>query len=229
MNDIVLQTRKVWRTYDTASEPFHALADVDIKAYAGEILMIRGRSGSGKTTLLNLLAGLEPPSSGEVFLKGINISRVTQTHRDKIRRNEIGMVFQSSALFPFMTALENVELALRLNEMPIHNLRETAMELIHFVGLETRMAHYPDELSGGEQQRIAVARAVIRSPSILLADEPTAMLDSKMSLTIMELFSKLAKDRGICVVMTNHNPLLLDFADRSYILDNGRVLHDDAN
>lgn len=91
------------------------------------------------------------------------------------------------------------------------------------------MAHYPDELSGGEQQRIAVARAVVRSPSILLADEPTAMLDSKMSMTIMELFSKLAKDRGICVVMTTHNPVLLDFADRSYIIDNVRVLHDDAN
>lgn len=91
------------------------------------------------------------------------------------------------------------------------------------------MAHYPDELSGGEQQRIAVARAVVRSPSILLADEPTAMLDSKMSMTIMELFSKLAKDRGICVVMTTHNPVLFDFADRSYIIDNVRVLHDDAN
>ncbi|MGI6726851.1 MAG: ABC transporter ATP-binding protein [Christensenellales bacterium] len=223
----IASTISASRAYRIGNKAFYALNEVSMKAYAGELLIIRGRSGSGKTTLLNLLAGLDLPTGGSVFFKGESLSDMGAEQRDKLRRNEIGMVFQSLALFPFLTARENVEAALRLETHHKNRLGNESEKWLSYVGLGDRMKHLPDELSGGEKQRVAIARAVSRNPSLLLADEPTAMLDTKTSLQMMELFVRLSVEKGICVVITTHNPLVLPFASRVCTLENGRIASDD--
>ena len=222
----VASAQKVSRTFQTAGQPCHALREVDFQAQAGQLTVLRGRSGSGKTTLLNLLAGLDRPTQGEICLKENMLSSMSQAQLDRLRQQEIGMVFQSMALFSFLTAQENVELALRMSKVHFAKRRERCRQWLTFVGLEGRLHHRPSELSGGEQQRVAIARALVREPSLLLADEPTAALDSRMGQSIMDLFVKLAAEKGICVVLTTHDPTVMERAHRIYTLEDGRIVED---
>lgn len=217
-------TQSVSRAYTVGGNSFFALHEVSMQAQPGELLVIRGRSGSGKTTLLNLLAGLDQPTSGQVFFKGKNMAAMDAGQRDRLRRKEIGVVFQSLALFPYLTAQENVEAALRIGGHQAGRLKAVSREWLGFVGLDGRRQHLPDQLSGGEQQRVAIARAAARHPDLLLADEPTAMLDTRTGQQVMALFSQLATEKNICVVLTTHNPSILQYAHRIYTLENGRMV-----
>lgn len=212
------------RTFTNGRQICHALREVDFKAQAGQLVVLRGRSGSGKTTLLNLLAGLDKPTQGEIYLNEKPLSPMNEAQLDKLRQREIGMVFQSVALFSFLNALENVELALRMGcRESSAQRRSRCQEWLTFVGLENRLHHRPSELSGGEQQRVAIARALVREPSLLLADEPTAALDSRMGQSIIGLFEKLATEKGICVVLTTHDPMVMERSKRIYTLEDGRM------
>jgi len=214
----------VSRTFQNGSHICHALCEVNFEANAGELVVLRGRSGSGKTTLLNLLAGLDRPTQGEVYVGGKSLSAMNEAKLDKLRQREIGMVFQSSALFSFLTALENVELALRMGGgFHFAGRRDRCLQWLSYVGLEDRLHHRPAELSGGEQQRVAIARALVREPALLLADEPTAALDFKMGQGIIDLFERLALDKGICVVLTSHDPAVIARAKRVYTLEDGKM------
>ncbi len=224
----VASAQKVSRTFETAGQKVYALREVDFYAQAGQLTVLRGRSGSGKTTLLNLLAGLDRPTQGEVWLKERPLATMSQAQLDKLRQQEIGMVFQSMALFSFLTAEENVELALRMGRTDFSNRRSRCREWLAFVGLEGRLHHRPPELSGGEQQRVAIARALVREPALLLADEPTAALDSRMGQSIIDLFSRLATEKGICVVLTTHDPMVMERAHRIYTLEDGRMAEDEV-
>lgn len=226
--DAIIAAQNVTRIFQTGASPCYALKDVSIKARAGEVVVLRGRSGSGKTTLLNMLAGLDTPTEGEVYLQGKPLNKMRAVQRDRLRQHEIGMVFQSVALFPFLTALENVELTLRIGGQSFAGRRAKCEQWLGFVGLSERMNHRPQELSGGEQQRVAIARAAVREPLILLADEPTAALDSHMGQGIMELFMKLALEKNICVILTTHDPAMMERAHRIYTLEDGRIIEENA-
>jgi putative ABC transport system ATP-binding protein len=227
--DAVITAENVTRVFQTGAGQCYALKEVSMEACPGEIVVLRGRSGSGKTTLLNLLAGLDTPTEGEVYLKGKPLSQMRAAGRDHLRQHEIGMVFQTMALIPFLNAEENVELALRIGGQSAKGRRAKCEQWLGYVGLSERLHHRPQELSGGEQQRVAIARAVVREPLLLLADEPTAALDSRMGRGIMELFTKLALEKGICVVMTTHDPAMIERAHRVYALEDGRISQEYAN
>ena len=222
----VIQTENVSRVYKTGATLFHALNKVSIQAQAGELVVLRGRSGSGKTTLLNMLAGLDMPTEGKVYIKGRELTAMSQSQRDLMRQREIGMVFQSMALFPFLTAEENVEMALRLGGARFPDRRKRCAQWLGFVGLEGRLRHRPAEMSGGEQQRVAIARAAVREPALLLADEPTAALDSRTGQSVMDLFFRLAMEKNICVVLSTHDPAIMERARRIYTLEDGRIVDD---
>lgn len=201
----------------------HALTGVDVNICSGELTCLRGRSGSGKTTLINILGTLDRPTSGKVSFCGKDISGLNDTERDKLRRCEMSFVFQSVALISTMTALENVEFALRLNGHPIKGRSKRAKECLTRVGLAKRMDHRPGELSGGEQQRVAIARAIAGKPKIVFADEPTAALDSNTGTAVLSLFRELVRDDGITIVMTTHDEAMMELADVVYSLEDGII------
>ncbi len=222
----IIQATQVSRVFESGKRKVHALQQADFVAAAGELVVLRGRSGSGKTTLLNLLAGLDLPTTGSVTFLGQSMGKMNQTQRDRLRQREIGMVFQTMALFPFLSALENVELALRMLGGQSGDRHTRSEQWLRFVGLGDRLKHRPAELSGGEQQRVAIARAVVRKPSLLLADEPTASLDTRMGREIIDLFVQLAQEQNICVVLTTHDPAVMERAHRIYTLEDGRMVDD---
>ena len=224
--DAIVRTEKVSRVYETGKRRSYALRGVSVQADVGELVALRGRSGSGKTTLLNLLAGLDVPTQGEVFLRGKPLGSMRQAEKDRLRQREIGMVFQSMALFSFLSAAENVEVALRMRGVRAADRRMRCEECLHFVGLGERMRHRPSELSGGEQQRVAIARALAPEPTLLLADEPTAALDTRMGQGIIDLFVRLVREKGICVILTTHDPAVMERADHVYTLEDGRLVDD---
>ena len=204
---------------------FYALRGIDLVAPTGKLTILKGRSGSGKTTLLNILSALDPPTSGEVFLQGREITALSDRERTALRRVQVGYVFQSIALIPMMTALENVEFALRLTHFPAKHRRERAMDCLKLVGLAQRADHLPQELSGGEQQRVAVARAFAHRPKGLFADEPTGALDTNTGLQVVKIFRDLCTQEGVTVVMTTHDPSLMEIGDAVYELEDGELVH----
>lgn len=201
----------------------HALTDINIEVNEGELVCLRGRSGSGKTTLINILGALDRQTGGNVFFCGDDIGALSDTERDKLRRNKLSFVFQSVALISTMTALENVEFSLRLAGHPIKGRTQRAKECLTRVGLGKRMDHRPGELSGGEQQRVAIARAVANKPKVIFADEPTAALDSNTGTAVLALFRELVHDDGITVVMTTHDEAMMELADVVYSLEDGQI------
>ena len=211
------------RIFKTAGGSVHALKDIDMEIQPRMLTVLRGRSGSGKTCMINLLGALDKPTSGQIFFQDRCISRMGEPARDALRRKEYGFVFQSVALISNMTALENVEFALRLSKYSRREMTKRAEECLAFVGLEKRMKHRPAELSGGEQQRVAIARAIAHKPSVIFADEPTAELDSHMGLQIIATFRSLIDEEGVTIVMTTHDPQMMDLADMVYTLQDGRV------
>lgn len=201
-----------------------ALRDVDIEVEEGWFVAIMGPSGSGKSTLLNILGGIDRPSHGEVILKGRKFSRLSEDDLAVMRRTEIGMVFQFFNLLPELTAVENIGFPMRLAGYKDKEITQRVQYLMNSVGLSDRQNHYPSELSGGEQQRVAICRALATKPSVVLADEPTGNLDSARSKDIMELFARFNKEEGQTFIVATHDPSFLDYADLVIKIRDGEVI-----
>ena len=221
----LLATHDLTRVYLLASEEIRALDGVTMEVEEGQFLAVVGRSGSGKTTLLNLMAGLDKPSSGTVFLQGRDLAQMNEAELIKVRRHRIGFVFQSFGLLPLLSALENVELPLRIAGAPAGSREKRAREALEMVGLEKRMRHRPYELSGGEQQRVAIARAFVINPALILADEPTGELDSANSAAIFSLFKEMTRNEGISVITATHDTALVALADEVKELRDGAIVN----
>lgn len=224
----LFRTEGLSRSFSSAAGEVHALRNVSLSIPAHGLTILNGKSGSGKTTLINLLGGLDRPTSGKAFFEGQELSALSERARDKIRRTRIGFVFQSVALISFMTALENVEFGLRVAGCPAAGRRERALECLEQVGLSKRANHLPQEMSGGEQQRVAIARAIAHRPGAVIADEPTAQLDSTMGLQVMAVFKKLIESQGTTVILTTHDPDLLEIADRVFTLKDGMLVPEEG-
>jgi putative ABC transport system ATP-binding protein len=219
----VLETRDLRKDY-RGGEVIHALRGVDIQVQAGEFIAIMGASGSGKSTLLHLIGGLDLPTSGHVLVEGRDITGMTDRDRTIFRRRRLGVVFQTYNLLPTLSAEENVALPLLVDGAGRSALEEKVPELLELVDLAHRRTHRPQALSGGEQQRVAVARALINDPAILLADEPTGNLDSRHADEIWHLLRKLASEQGRTVISVTHEAAGAAFADRVLVLKDGLVV-----
>ena len=218
-----LEASGIVREYRSGAGVVHALAGVDLRVEAGELIAIRGRSGSGKTTLLNVLGGLDRPTSGSVVVEGRDLARLSTAELIDLRRRTIGFVFQGFGLLPILSAAENVEIPLRLASVASGVRQERVQEMLDVVGLGGRAGHRPAELSGGEQQRVAIARALANRPRILLADEPTGQLDSETGHVIMQLIRRVVRTEGVTAIVATHDPAMLDVADRVVELHDGRL------
>lgn len=192
----------------------------------GEFAAIVGPSGSGKTTLLNIIGCIDEPSSGEVFISGRPVAGLSREERAEVRKQDIGFVFQTFNLVPVLSAFENVELPLVLLKRPADERREKVVDLLEKVGLGDYLDRRPAEMSGGQQQRVAVARALVKNPKLVLADEPTANLDSTTGEGILELMRELNRDLGITFIFSTHDKMVMDFARRLVVLHDGRVAED---
>jgi len=222
----IINTVELTKTYKIGEVEVHALNSVNLKIDEGEFVAIMGASGSGKSTLMNLIGCLDQPTSGEYFLDGINTSKLSKNEYATIRNQKIGFVFQGFNLLSRTNALENVELPLMYDRsLRIVNPRRKAEEVLKRVGLADRMDHQPNQLSGGQQQRVAIARALVNEPSLILADEPTGNLDSKMSVEVLGLFQKL-NDEGITIVLVTHERDYEKFAKRVVELKDGKIVRD---
>nr|WP_051109085.1 ABC transporter ATP-binding protein [Paenibacillus ginsengihumi] len=214
----------VERSFSVGGTQLHVLRGINMELYPEQLVMLKGRSGSGKTTLLNLIGGLDQPNRGEIVFKGHPFHRCSDDERTIIRRKEIGFIFQSFALMPLLSARENVELALRMAGVPRSQWKQRVEHCLELVGLAKRMDHRPFELSGGEQQRVAIAKAIAHKPSLILADEPTAELDSQMGAQVMSVFRDIIRTEHITICMTTHDPTIMEVADRVYEMVDGKFI-----
>ncbi|MBN4074198.1 ABC transporter ATP-binding protein [bacterium AH-315-D21] len=219
----MIQAIEVSRDYRLAGETVHAVRSVSLDIHPGEFITLVGRSGSGKTTLLNMLAGLDSPTSGRVLFEGEDLAEFSEKQVTHLRRHRIGVVFQSFALLPLLSAYENVELPMRIAGVGASDRSKRTHEVLEMVNLERRAKHRPYELSGGEQQRISIARAVAMRPDVILADEPTGELDSVNAAAIFGLFREMVTHESMSIVATTHDRTLLDLADRIYTVHNGEL------
>jgi putative ABC transport system ATP-binding protein len=219
---VLVAAREVTRRFGEGDTAVDALRGVSLAIRAGELTAVMGPSGSGKSTLMHILAGLDRPSSGEVWIDGTNISEVGDTQLTKLRRRHVGFVFQFFNLLPMLTAQENIVLPLELAGRKAE--RDWVDELIAQVGLADRRAHRPSELSGGQQQRVAIARALVSRPTVVFADEPTGNLDSQTSAEILELLRDSVSTYGQTTVMVTHDPQAAAIADRILFLADGLVV-----
>jgi len=215
---MVYSVRGLTRIYRTGPDEVHALRGVDLELLGGEFIALLGPSGSGKSTLLNLLGGLDRPSSGEMWFRGEALTRLDDRALALYRRRHVGFVFQFYNLIPSLTARENVELACDGAERPI-----AAAEALELVGLRSRMDHFPGQMSGGEQQRAAVARAIAKRPDILLCDEPTGAVDSKAGVQVLEVIERCNLELGALTVLVTHNSAIAAMAERVVSLADGRI------
>lgn len=220
---IIYETRNLVKSFKSGSSKIDVIKGVNLKIPEKKLTILKGRSGSGKTTLLNLLGTLDEPTSGEIFFENKSITAMSRDETDEIRRLKIGFVFQSIALIPTMTAYENVEFALRIAGYDKSKMKERAEECLHLVGLGKRMHHRTNELSGGEQQRVSIARAIAHKPSVIFADEPTAALDSRTGLQVVKMFRDLVLQEGITIIMTTHDPNMMELGDVVYAIDDGMI------
>ena len=219
----LIEASGIKRIFGRGQGAVTVLKGVDIAVPAGRLVAFKGRSGSGKTTLINLLGALDRPSEGSITFDGKDLTKLTDRERDEIRRTRMGLVFQSFALLPLMSAYENVEFILRVAGYPSKDRKAAAETALARVGLKARMHHRPFEMSGGEQQRTAIARAIAHKPSLLLADEPTAELDSRTGLQIMKVFRDLVL-QGMTVILTTHDPAIMEIVDHVYELEDGQIV-----
>ena len=221
--EYIIQTRSLQRDYTLGDRTIRALRGVDLNILPERIAALKGRSGSGKTTLLNCIGGLDRPSAGSVHVFGRNLSELGEDELALWRRYELGFVFQSFGLLPTLSAYENVDLMLRLIEVPSTERRQRTLECLELVGLTKWMHHRPHEMSGGQQQRVGIARALANHPRLLLADEPTGELDSNTSREILQLFRDIVEVEHITVLMTSHDPLVDTYADEIVLLKDGQI------
>lgn len=220
---IIYRTEGLQRSFQSGRETIAVLQDINLVVPRQSLTMFKGRSGSGKTTLINLLGALDRPTAGRIFFQDSDLTGLSDRRRDQLRRRHMGFIFQSVALIASMTAYENVEFGLRVSGFGIQQRRARAEEVLELVGLEKRMKHRTQELSGGEQQRVAVARAIAHRPTVVFADEPTAELDTNMGLQVVGLFRSLVEREGLTVIMTTHDPNMIELADLVFSLDSGVV------
>ncbi|WP_243064944.1 ABC transporter ATP-binding protein [Humibacter sp. RRB41] len=220
----VLRASALTRVFGEGATRVEACAGVDVEVRPGELLVVKGRSGSGKTTLLNMLAAVDRPTSGSVWLGGVELSAATEDELVRVRRDRIGFVFQGFGLIPVLSAAENVELPLRLLRMPADERDARVARLLADVGLSEHAAQRPPEMSGGQQQRVGIARALATDPDVLFADEPTGQLDSMTAAVIMDLLVGLVHERGMAAVVTTHDPAMSERATRVLELHDGRVV-----
>lgn len=225
-NRPIVETRELSRDYEMPGGAVHALRDVTLRIERGQLIALRGRSGSGKTTFLSLVGALDRPTRGSVHVDGLAVSEVPESELIGFRRRHIGFVFQAFGLMPILSAAENVEVPLRLVRTEPRERDRRVLELLGLVGLGDRTRHRPHELSGGEQQRVAVARALANRPSLLLADEPTGQLDSQTGRAVMVLLQHVIKSEGVTAIVATHDPALIDLADRVIELGDGQVVAD---
>jgi putative ABC transport system ATP-binding protein len=225
MDEDLVIVDEVYKSYMYGKNKYEVLKGVNLKAGRGEFLAIQGPSGSGKTTLIYLIAGIDVPDKGYILVNGSKISAMKEGERTRWRRRNIGIVFQFYHLLPTLTAIENILLSMELAGIPKKERHEKARMLLEFVGLEEAADKFPSELSGGEQQRIAIARALAAEPPIILADEPTANLDTTNKKRIVQLLHQ-ATERGTTVIMTTHDPELARSADRVVKLKDGVIMEE---
>ncbi|MBX3381548.1 MAG: ABC transporter ATP-binding protein [Phycisphaeraceae bacterium] len=228
MTDVLVKLKDIRRTFRMGEISVHVLRGISLEIERGAYIALTGSSGSGKTTLMNLLGCLDRPTSGEYWLDGLEVSRMSSDARAMIRNKKIGFVFQNFNLLPRTTALEQVmmPLAYTATGLSERNAKKRAVELLKMVGLGERMDHRPSQLSGGQQQRVAIARALINQPPILFADEPTGNLDSRTTAEILEMFDRLNRTEGITIILVTHDPTVAGHARRNIRLRDGMVESD---
>ena len=225
----VIRARSLSKVYREGTSEFRALSDVDLDIHRGQLTLLMGPSGSGKTTLLSILGCILRASAGRLELLGEEVSALPEKELPRIRREAIGFVFQGFNLFPALSAAENVALALDVRGVGGAKARKIAEELLAEVGLQERMHAFPPDLSGGQKQRVAIARALAGNPPILLADEPTAALDSTSGRSVIELLQRLGHQHGRAVVMVTHDPRVLGYGDRILHLEDGRLTREESH
>jgi len=227
MSDPTALLRHVTKIYRQGKHEVRALDDVDLQFQPGEFTVLAGPSGSGKTTLLNLIGALDVPTSGQVFVEGNDLGALGGRRLSELRLRRIGFVFQSYNLIPVLTAYENAEYVLLLQNRPAAERHQRVTELLSAVGLDGLADRRPSELSGGQQQRVAVARALAGTPALVLADEPTANLDSKTGAGLMDLMHELCHQRGVTFLFSSHDAMVIERAERLIRLEDGRVVSDE--
>lgn len=222
----VIKAQQITRTYHKTKIPVHALNGVDLEIEEGEFTAIVGPSGSGKSTLLNIIGGLDRPSSGSIEVSGMDITRLKDSELIDFRLRHIGFVFQSYNLIPVLTARENIEFIMLLRKVPRQERRVRVTELLQQVGLEDRGDNRPSELSGGQQQRVAVARALAARPNFILADEPTANLDSASSANLLDMMATMNREQKATFVFSTHDYRVIERARRVITLEDGKIVSD---
>jgi putative ABC transport system ATP-binding protein len=225
MDEPILSVRNLSKTYMQGKIPVHALSDVSFDVHKGELLSIVGPSGSGKSTFLSMIGLLDKPTNGSVFIDGIEVTKAKDSEAPKIRREKIGFVFQHFNLIPTLSALENVDIAMRFARVPKSKRTERAVALLTQMGLGGRMKHKPSELSGGEQQRVAIARAMANNPAIILADEPTGEVDTKTRDMIVELLRGLS-EKGQTILIVTHDLAVSSRTKRTIKMQDGKIESD---
>ena len=221
--EYIIETTNLRKSFPLGNkEKIDVLKGIDLNIRKGELTILRGRSGSGKTTLLNILSALDEPTGGSLSFDGRDIIKMNDSQKEKIRRYEMGFVFQSVALVPILSAYENVEFGLKLADYD-GNRDARIKEVLGTVGLLKRIQHFPLQMSGGEQQRVAIARAVAHHPKVIFADEPTGALDTDSGIAVIRLFKDVIEKEGITVIMTTHDPNLVQFGDVVYEMADGEI------
>jgi len=218
-----MELQDVWKIYRMGEFDVPALAGVNLTIRRGEAVAITGPSGCGKSTMLNMIGCLDMPTRGKVLLEGRDISDYKSNELARIRGKKIGFIFQTFNLYPTLTALENIQLPMRIHELPEKDVEDTSRKLLDTVGLAERETHFPAQLSGGQQQRVAIARALSTDPSILLADEPTGNLDTKSGGEVMDVFKHLNSE-GLTIVMITHDPRVAGYAGRIVKMLDGKIV-----
>jgi putative ABC transport system ATP-binding protein len=219
----VLEANSVTKTYEVDSTTIRAVDDVSLEICPGEFVALIGPSGSGKTTMLAMLAGLLAPSRGNIKIGGRTLDHMSDAQRTQFRREKVGFTFQSNNLIPYLTVQENVELMLKLNNRFNKQSKEHAQELLKQLGLGDRLNNLPSQLSGGQQQRVAIARALVHSPDIVLADEPTASLDTERAFQVVETFASLIHAQNLAGIMVTHDLRMCQFVDKIIQMRDGRI------
>jgi len=221
----VIEISDVWKLHKLGDEVVKALVAADLQVMPGEFVCLMGPSGSGKSTLLNIIGGLDRPTKGSVKVAGKDTSKLTESQFAALRHDTIGFIFQSYNLIPFLSAVENVELPLMFEPYDRKSLRKRALELLDLVGLSHRVDHQPTKMSGGEQQRTAIARSLISNPTLVLADEPTANLDHKTGETVVRMLRDLCSTIGVTVVASTHDPIVAEEASRVVRMRDGQIVN----
>jgi putative ABC transport system ATP-binding protein len=229
MSDVVVRCRGITRTYEDNAVPVHALQGVDFEVDKGDFVTLAGPSGSGKSTLLNIIGGLDRPDQGDVEVDGVALNGLSQSELSDMRLHKMGFVFQSYNLIPVLSARENVEFIMQLQGVPSAERAQRARASLSALGIGDLEDRRPGELSGGQQQRVAVARAIVTEPVLLLADEPSANLDSQTTKELLELLRGLNEQRGVTIVAATHDPMVMGYAKRQVNLRDGAIVQDSAN